>query len=831
MVYAAHGLHHAVQPDGGTVSTSAPPEIASSHPSPTSFPPPTQFSSLSIKDLLDAREAYHVQLSSMESVVGTAIGRYCIHRDDWYATHSPDTQRPPDAVKPAQPRTLENTVIRPWSWPCVLVLVDRWLPRRGGSPVIPRRLYLSDGRVVPTCVVLAPPDEQPAPETSPLIYPSDLLGGGYPCVRDAQGEQRWGTIGCLVEREGTYYALTNRHVAGPDHGVVHTIVRGRRRRIGISDRLAANRIRMTDIFKGWPGDHTIINVDAGLVRLDDVRGWTSQVFGIGEIGELFDATPHTVNLDIIGCPLRAFGGASGVLEGEIKALFVRYKSLGGDDYVSDLLIGQRMRAPSDDPRQPHPPRVEDRPGNSGTFWFYDPDPETAVPMPGEPVAQPDRGARARRLRPIAMQWGGQRIRWRDAAGEEHATSHALATFVSTICRVLDVELVRGYGTGHDEYWGKLAHFSIGWKACDLVEHQGTRKLGRLMRANQKSIGFGDETLAAGKAFRIGRGRFIPLADKPDMAWRTRANEGMQHFADIDIEDIEGGPPLLDRCVADPRQIAATVWLAYFAGFAAQDVGPDPGTLPFRVWQLWQAMVDALRAGDVLGYTAAAGILAHYVADASQPLHGSWLHHGRPPTVEIDGRSYPVRHDSVAYAQYKDTRPADIHSIIDELVFEVEPDVALAATTEALADLPSLVDALDLPSTITTGWHAATAVIRLMAKARGILAPEDIIAADDPQAGPTARARRLWGRMRDELPQQLALATVVLARLWHSAWTAGNGDALPDSALVTFSESQIDRRCREPEFLAALNLEEMAASGQFEPPAARHKRPRKPRRQR
>ena len=56
------------------------------HPSP--FPPRRDYSSLSIKDLLDARDAYHVYLASLENVVGTAVGRYLIHHKDWYAVAS-----------------------------------------------------------------------------------------------------------------------------------------------------------------------------------------------------------------------------------------------------------------------------------------------------------------------------------------------------------------------------------------------------------------------------------------------------------------------------------------------------------------------------------------------------------------------------------------------------------------------------------------------------------------------------------------------------------------------------------------------------------------------
>jgi hypothetical protein len=278
---------------------------------------------------------------------------------------------------------------------------------------------------------------------------SGLIGGGYSCLRTSQGITREGTIGCLVERDGNYFALTNRHVAGPDEGPIEAVIRGERTEIGTADPRAVSRVPMAELFPGWSGGQTLINLDAGLIRVSDVQAWTSQVYGIGEVAEPFDATTASLSLDIIGCPLRAFGGASGVLEGEVQALFVRYKTLNGFEYVTDLLIGRRK--PGEDERSRRKPSsVDTLPGDSGTLWFYDPPNSPPLDTPHDPDVlppeqPPERGRRARRLRPIAMQWGGQRVV--DPAGNK--SSHALATFISTVCRQLDVEIVRGYGIGHD----------------------------------------------------------------------------------------------------------------------------------------------------------------------------------------------------------------------------------------------------------------------------------------------------------------------------------------------------------------------------------------------
>src|SRR5262245_40920150 len=210
--------------------------------SPRPFPPRRDYSSLSIRDLLDAREAYHVYLSTLENVVATAIGRYLIYRDDWYAAHAPSEPRPAGYPRVTEPRTLQNSVVRPWSWPSVLVFVRRWeSPERLGSQEVPRALYLPDGRVVPTCVILAEPDESLPPPAPGPSQTSGLLDGGYSCMRRHQGVEHVGTIGCLVSRSGTYYALTNQHVAGDGGEEIRAFAHGEYHRVGASAGIASNQ--------------------------------------------------------------------------------------------------------------------------------------------------------------------------------------------------------------------------------------------------------------------------------------------------------------------------------------------------------------------------------------------------------------------------------------------------------------------------------------------------------------------------------------------------------------------------------------------------------------
>ncbi len=87
--------------------------------------PRSRYASLSVKDLLDAREAYHTHLVHLEKVVATAIGRYRFVTDD---PPSDGREPPPEARGRRDPRTLANSEVRPCSWPCVPV---RASPARG----------------------------------------------------------------------------------------------------------------------------------------------------------------------------------------------------------------------------------------------------------------------------------------------------------------------------------------------------------------------------------------------------------------------------------------------------------------------------------------------------------------------------------------------------------------------------------------------------------------------------------------------------------------------------------------------------------------------------
>ncbi len=189
------------------------------------------YDQLSLRDLLEARDLYHVHLMRHPNVVATAIGRYRIRiEDDWPSETG-------FGHKGKGERTLANSEVRPYSWPSVLVFVDKWIPESkfatgeqyDPDELVPKTLYLPDGRRVPVCIISAPRElvtEQEVP--AGIAFPTNNIGGGYPIIADVQGREHIATIACLVSDGHKVYALTNRHVTGAEGEVLQSELNGER---------------------------------------------------------------------------------------------------------------------------------------------------------------------------------------------------------------------------------------------------------------------------------------------------------------------------------------------------------------------------------------------------------------------------------------------------------------------------------------------------------------------------------------------------------------------------------------------------------------------------
>jgi hypothetical protein len=381
--------------------------------------------------------------------------------------------------------------------------------------------------------------------------------------------------------------------------------------------------------------------------------------------------------------------------------------------------------------------------------------------------------------PIAVQWGGHVFA---GMGGASRLPFALATGLSTVLDRLDVDLIPDWNVGHDEYWGAVGHYTIANKACAAITNKNLKKL---MTANLDNITFPDGDITKKGLSGLSKHHFVPLADVPDLAWKIGKNnrgqpEHPNHFADMDKPNPkDGGKTLLDLCKGNPGNVAVAVWQKYY-----DDVDdPDRGLLPFRAWQFYQGMVEFVKAGKVTEFVCAAGILSHYVGDACQPLHISYMFNGDP--------SHPVTTTFRDRKRGMVTEPAPrglgVHAVYEDGMVD-------AHTAEILAGVDKLLPGkTSTPPPVVTGHDAAVAVVDLMQNTFARISPGDIVDAFVKAGGKpsTAATSALWSQFGADTIAVIADGCRYLAHLWDAAWKAGGGDhtikslnAIDPEALLT-----------------------------------------------
>ncbi|NUO52291.1 MAG: hypothetical protein HOV80_25840 [Polyangiaceae bacterium] len=700
------------------------------------------YASLSVKDLLDAREAYHVHLCHMANVVATAVGRYRFTAEDDESEETALGTRPRGRT---QKRTLRNSEVRPYSWPCVMVFVSDWIEPKDFAArvddIVPQRLYLPDGRVVPTCVIYAEKREERAGAVQTLRFPEMMLGGGYPSLADVQGQTRAATIGCLVSDGDLLYALTNAHVAGEAGRELYTLVGGKRELLGRSAGKEVGKLPFERAYPGFAGPRSVLNLDAALVRIESASRWTSRVFGIGQFGELADINAETASLDLVGCDVVAFGAASGKLAGEIQGLFYRYRSVGGQDQLADLLIGPREPSEKDADTPKNMARAIGSHGNSGAVWFLEAD------------------APEKLLRPIALHWGGQSF---VGAHDEEVTEYALASSLGVICRELGVDIVRDVRLGREERWGAVGHYTVGQVATRFPTDE---KLATLLSNNRNRI-FEDPDNP------VDADDFTPLAMVPDLEWRELRGdfERPTHFADLDQRGpLHQNKTLLelseDDDFFDPRE-----WLGFYDSLNF-DL-KDGGSLPFRVWQLYDVMVGALKESppNLVKFVTAAGVVTHYVGDACQPLHATRWHNGYGEERIPNGKGVHTAYESHMLSAHA----ADLNTTIDDILAQF---------------MPSTRD-------ISSGHACGRAILVLQKRTLNSLSPELIV---DTFIDTEGDLDVMWSRLGRPTAERIIDGANVLASIWKSAWEKGGGPNLDESVLGAIDPAALSELYRTTSF--------------------------------
>ena len=141
-------------------------------------------------------------------------------------------------------------------------------------------------------------------------------------MTNVQEDLKIASFGCLVTDGHYTYALTNRHVTGDEGTEISTILDGKEIVAGTSSHLQASRLLFDEIYPDLTASQTYINIDVGLIKINDIHQWKAEILGIGQMGEILDVNSSNISLKLIGQPVVGFGAVSGKkIQGEIQALF------------------------------------------------------------------------------------------------------------------------------------------------------------------------------------------------------------------------------------------------------------------------------------------------------------------------------------------------------------------------------------------------------------------------------------------------------------------------------------------------------------------------------
>jgi hypothetical protein len=748
------------------------------------------FTQLSMKDLVEGREMFHIHLMNKKNVVATAIGRYLIRKTeiDEYGNSAP-TPHKTQKTK----RTLENSVVTGFSWPCVLVFVNKWeddtiLAERNTGDIVPKSIYMPDGRVIPICVVEAPTTNNvdTTIDASKLTFPTNLMGGGFPVKVSSQNAEHIASAGCIVSDGHTYYLLTNKHVAGNAGQQVTSITGDKPINIGSSIGVSMGKIRFSELYPDWKSETVKVNCDAGLVWIKDIKRWKTDVLGMGTMGPLYDLNTQTLNLGLIAehkvlngaiqtsesGNVKAYGAVSGVMEGEILALFYRYQALGGIEYVSDFLISGRNNK-----------LLNAHHGDSGTVWFLE-----------EKDDHDDVT-----IRPIALLWGQHQV---INTTNKKQFPFVLATNLTNICRDLDVELVRGWNLDNEYSWGKIGHYTVGNLAV-LAMAAGDAKT--LFGNNLTNISFDKEQinkdlLKKGNpalAANPDEG-FCPLADVPDIIWKQfkkshdgttgtdwgrRGDENPNHYADADARTPDG-LTLYDYC-KNVNDLKIANWTEYYntldiaAGIDVTDTNNTwrRGLVCFRVWQIFNYVIDAAAANRPDKFIFGCGVLAHYVGDACQPLHSSYMSDGDPADTTTENhvaKRISYKRDGTVSHHKGDVYPKKVNpgSGVHVAYEDHMIDDHIAAILEQLPAQITIQKSNhgETIAPITTGQEAGFAVLTLMRLTQQEITPKSIVEAfKTAKANHADISSKLYEQFGGPTVNVMARGARYLAAIWQAAW--------------------------------------------------------------
>lgn len=277
------------------------------------------------------------------------------------------------------------------------------------------------------------------------------------------------------------------------------------------------------------------------------------------------------------------------------------------------------------------------------------------------------------------------------------------------------------------------------------------KLGALALAGSFLWGFSGHKLLTEKAVHAlppSKLRQFAMANKsylvehcmdPDERRGSDPSEGPQHYIDLELYGIASpDSPLLKTGFDEPKAVASAM-----GDDGKPDAGKPKGRLPWRIEEVYARLVLEMRTGGWEQARLSMAELAHYLEDATVPLH---------VTENYDGQ---LTNQVGAHARFE-----------EELV-----DFQLASLSSSLASETPVV-ALDAAgrkaavwATLRSGFVDLPAVLR---------ADKEVILQHPEEAWPAES----WKRNGGIVQRRLSKAVWLVASFWQSAWEdAGRPDPI------------------------------------------------------
>jgi hypothetical protein len=197
-----------------------------------------------------------------------------------------------------------------------------------------------------------------------------------------------------------------------------------------------------------------------------------------------------------------------------------------------------------------------------------------------------------------------------------------------------------------------------------------------------------------------------------------------------------------------------------------------------VWQFFDEMKKFADQGEPVSFLCAAGIVAHYVGDACQPLHGSMF---------ADG--------------FKDGAGKGVHSTYESAMI----DRKAGLIREGLKKLAGSGKALPK---VKNGKDAAHEVVRLMDRAADTIDPTTLVKAFIKAGGKDVVAVKeaLWKKFGDRTIHVMAEGARTLAAIWQGAWDAGQGDDIADGKLQLIDQQLLSDLYEDTSFVESFDLD-------------------------